>query len=108
MFHYAKEGDVFMLEHFVSTGRDVNATDSDGMTVLHHAVAVGARPCIRMLVHHNKCDYLIRDNKGRFASDIAMEWSQDYAVARLLSKLQKRQALARNIDLFPTEDSRDF
>ncbi len=95
-----------MADHVLSQiedGINLNRQDESGMTVLHHAVALGARPCIRALVNSGRCDYLIRDNQGRYASDIAIEWSRDFAVARLLSKHQARQAHARGV--LPFENS---
>ncbi|MGO4809412.1 ankyrin repeat domain-containing protein [Cupriavidus sp. 2MCAB6] len=80
------------VAEFINMGVDVNAQDREGMTALHHAVALGARPSIRLLVNSGRCDYLIKDNYGRYPSDIAIEWARDYAVGRLLSKKQAMQA----------------
>lgn len=77
-------------------GTDANIHDDDGLTPLHYGAALGARPFIRLLVASRKCDYLIRDNQGRYASDIAV-WTGDYAVARLLAKHQLRQACERDV-----------
>jgi hypothetical protein len=48
-------------------------------------------------VNSGKCDYLLKDRMGRYAADIAIEWSRDYAVGRLLTKHQVRQAHARGL-----------
>ena len=85
------------IPQVIAAGYDVNYRDDDGMTALHHAAASGARPCIRALVASGKCDYLIRDNEGRYASDLAIEWARDFAVARLLTKHQLRQAGERGV-----------
>jgi ankyrin repeat protein len=79
---------------------DVNTQDEDGMTALHHAAALGARPCVRLLVASGKCDYLLRDNQGRYAFELAIEWAHDYAVARLLAKKQAQQAASRGEPAF--------
>lgn len=71
-------------------GADVNFQDNNGMTALHHAVVNGARNCLRVLVNSGKCDYLLRDNHGQYASMIAFQ-KQDYAVGVLLSKKQVMQ-----------------
>lgn len=89
--------DLGLLQHALEGGADVNVTDANGMTALHHAAALGARPCIRLLVGGGRCDYLIRDNQGRYASDLAIEWARDYAVGRLLTKHQMRQAAERGL-----------
>lgn len=81
----------------INAGRDVNLQDEHGMTALHHAAATGARPCIRLLVNSGKCDYLIQDNKGRYASDLAIQWARDFAVGRLLTKHQLKQAHERGV-----------
>lgn len=81
----------------INAGHDVNGQDKHGMTALHHAAATGARPCIRLLVNSGKCDFLIQDHKGRYASDLAIEWARDYAVGRLLTKHQLKQAHERGI-----------
>lgn len=79
---------------------NVNVQDESGMTALHHAAALGARPCIRLLVATGKCNYLLRDNKGRYAFELAAEWARDYAVARLLAKKQAQQAAAQGVPAF--------
>ncbi|MNZ11889.1 Ankyrin repeats (3 copies) [compost metagenome] len=87
-----KAGDVRAVEFEILSGTGVNARDKFGMTALHYAAAMGFRPCIRLLVNSGKCDYLIKDNKGRLASDLAYEWGRDAAVGLLLQKKEVRQA----------------
>ncbi|BBJ23060.1 ankyrin repeat domain-containing protein [Candidatus Nitrotoga sp. AM1P] len=81
----------------LENGTDVNFQDEEGMTPLHHAAALGARPCIRLLVNSGRCNYLLRDKLGRYASDLAIEWARDYAVGRLLTKHQVRQACEQGV-----------
>jgi hypothetical protein len=78
-------------------GVDVNFQDEEGMTALHHAASLSARPWLRHLVKSNRCDYLIQDNEGRYASDLAIGWARDYAVGRLLRIHQVRQAWERGV-----------
>ncbi len=92
-----KAFDAFGLSSGFDAEYNVNVQDEHGMTALHHAAALGARPCIRILVNSGKCDYLIQDNKGRYASDLAIEWARDYAVGRLLTKHQLKQAYERGV-----------
>lgn len=81
----------------IECGVDVNAQDDEGMTPLHHAAALGARSCLRLLVNSGKCDYLIKDKYGRYASELAIEWGRDAAVARLLAKKQVEQACRQGV-----------
>lgn len=86
-----------LTECSLKDGTDVNFQDEEGMTPLHHAAALGARPCIRLLVNSGRCNYLLRDKLGRYASDLAIEWARDYAVGRLLTKHQVRQACEQGV-----------
>lgn len=98
MIKCVKNFDAYELDQAIRAGDcDVNFQDEHGLTALHHAAADGARPCIRLLVNSGKCDYLIQDNKGRYASDLAIQWARDYAVGRLLTKHQLRQAHERGV-----------
>jgi ankyrin repeat protein len=76
----------------IEYGADVNVQDASGMTPLHHAAAMGARPCLRLLLRSERCNYLLPDRQGRYAFELAIEWARDYAVARLLMKKQAEQA----------------
>lgn len=91
----AKKGDFSRLNEIINSGVDVdvNYQDSSGMTALHHAAMMNARPCIRVLVGSGKCDYLIRDNFKRYAVDL----TNDVAVERLFYKKQAVQAFERGV-----------
>lgn len=79
---------------------NLNVQDGQGMTPLHIAASLGARPIIRALVASERCDYLIRDAEGRYAFELAIEWARDYAVARLLQKKQMQQASAQGVPAY--------
>lgn len=95
----AKAGKVWDVERDLQRGIDVNAQDKFGMTALHHSAATGFRPCIRLLVNSGKCNYLLKDNKGRLASELAYEWGRDYAVGLLLQKKEAKQAYEESLTL---------
>lgn len=76
---------------------DVNEQDEFGMTALHYAAAFGARQCLRVLVNSGKCNYLLKDHRGRYASELAFSCGKDYAVGVLLSKKQIKQAYEQGV-----------
>jgi len=79
---------------------DVNAVDPrTGATTLHYVAAHGARPALRLLIRSRKCDFLIRDKRGRLASELAGIYGHDPAVARLLLRMENQQARAQGIRL---------
>jgi len=88
----AIEDDAKTLQALLAGPADINARDEYGMTPLHHAAATGARACLRLLIAAGRCDFLLQDGLGRYASDLAIEWARDYAVARLLTRKQIQQA----------------
>lgn len=96
-----KEGRSKELATFVDSGADVNQQDEEGMTALHYAAAYGARPCIRILVNSGRCDYLLKDSQGRYASELAFEQAQDYAVGILLVKKEAKQAREQGVQNWP-------
>ena len=79
------------------TDVNINYQDEDGMTALHDAAAYDALPCLRILVNSGKCNYLLRDKKGRSASELAFEYGKDYAVGRLLIMKEAQQAAKEGI-----------
>lgn len=87
-----RTGAVSQVQHALAFGANPNWPDAEKMTALHHAAALGMRPCVRLLVKSGRCDYLLKDAYGRYASDLAIEWSTDHAVARLLGMKRRRQA----------------
>lgn len=101
-FNLVKEGRSKELAASVEKGVDVNQQDEEGMTALHHAAAYGARPCIRILVNSGRCDYLLKDNQGRYASELAFTYAQDYAVGILLVKKEAKQAREQGVKTWPT------
>lgn len=97
---YVQGGRAKTLQALMDAGADPNIADESGMNALHHAAAFAFRPCIRVLVASGKCNYLAQDKLGRYASDLAIEWGRDGAVARLLTKHQLRQAWNEDVPPF--------
>jgi|GEM_PF-5603437 len=91
-----RSGRLAQASNALLRGVNVNAQDKFGMTALHYAAASGFRPCIRLLVNSGQCNYLLQDNRGRLASELAYEWGQDKAVGLLLQKKEVRQAFQEN------------
>lgn len=89
----ARRSNATKLQQLLQDGADINTQDDDGMTALHYVAAYGARPCLRVLLKDDRCDFLIKNNNGNYASDLAMLWAKDYAVCKLLNKKQALQAL---------------
>lgn len=88
------------LKIFIEAGMDVNYQDPlTGQTALHIASAAQARAVIRVLLIVDRCDFLIRDNKGRLPSELAYLYGRDPALARLLGSKERKQAEAQGIKL---------
>lgn len=79
---------------------DVNAQDEYGMTALHYAAALGARQCLRVLVNSGKCNYLLKNYRECYASELAFSHAKDYAVGVLLSKKQSKQAYEQGVPVW--------
>lgn len=92
--------DVQTAQRLIAEGVDVNEVDADGMTALHHAAAIRERPCLRLLVNCGRCDYLIRDKEGRYATELAYLYGADCGVGLLLSKKQAMQAFLQGVPAY--------
>lgn len=84
--------DLQNVGRLLKKGVDVNYQDDLGMTSLHHAAALGTRHSLRLLLESKRCNFLIKDNLDRYPSELAIEWSRDFAVARLLARKRLMQA----------------
>jgi len=89
----AERGNPQTLQIYLDTGIDVNFQDpKTGQTALHVSSASRAREAVRVLLASGKCDYLIRDRRGRLASELAYLYGEDPALARLLGNKERKQA----------------
>lgn len=84
------------MKEYLGKGAEINHRDEFGMTPLHHSAA-GRRIALRFLVASQQCDYLVQDKWGRYASDIAAEFSRDRAVVRLLTRKREEQAREQGV-----------
>jgi len=100
----AQCGDANRIERLLADGAPVNPQDpSTGATPLHYAAAFRARPAFRTLLKSGKCDFLIRDRKGRLAWELASN-TDDSAMTRLLIRRTAKQAEAQGLPLPPRRE----
>lgn len=98
----ARDGDAVAVRRLVGEeATPVNFQDPrTGATALHYAAAYRARPAFRALLKSGKCDFLIRDKKGRLAWELASN-ADDPAMTRLLIAKTLKQATAQGIPVPP-------
>ena len=96
----AETGNPIEVGAFIKHGFPVDYQDPQtGQTALHIVAACQARKALRVLLKSKECDFLLRDNQGRLASEMAYLYGRDPAVARLLSIKERKQAEAAGIKL---------
>jgi hypothetical protein len=94
----AEQGNAAAIQAFIEESFDVNYQDPlTGEAALHAAAGARARGVIRVLLAWGKCDFLLRDERGRLASELAYLFGRDPAAARLLGLKERRQAEASGI-----------
>ncbi|MBI1181522.1 MAG: hypothetical protein GC201_13280 [Alphaproteobacteria bacterium] len=90
----ARDGDGDLVRAFMEEGFPMAwSEDRNRETALHAAAGSRARPAIRVLVQHWP-DFLIRDRRGRLASELAYLYGEDPAMAHLLGIKERKDALA--------------
>jgi hypothetical protein len=97
----ARRGDWPMIVAYLEEGFPIDYADpGSGETALHAAAASRARTVVRVLLPlwH---DFLAEDRRHRLPSDLAYEFGEDPALARLLSMLERRYAIKTGRDLAP-------
>jgi len=96
----ARRGNPHKLEIFVEEGFPLNFQHHEtGASVLHILAAGGARQALRVILKSDEIDFLLRDNQGRLASELAYLYGGDVAMARLLGITERKQAAAKGIKL---------
>jgi hypothetical protein len=96
----AVEANPGRLRDLAEHGAPVNYQDPrNGATALHYVASQGARPAFRALLKIGQCDFLVRDNQGRLASELAGVYGRDMAMERLLLAREIKQAKTNGIPL---------
>jgi hypothetical protein len=96
----AERGNPQMTGAYIEEGFPVNwQSPKTGETALHVSASAGARNALRVLVGCGQCNYLLRDKRGRLASELAYLYGRDSAVTRWLRIHERRQAKAQGIKL---------
>lgn len=95
----AERGDIRELQRYIDkVGVPVNYQDPlHQETALHIVAACRARKALRLLLKTGQINFLLRDRKGRLASEMAYLYGRDPAVARLLGIKEKKQGAAQGI-----------
>ena len=98
-FLYAAEtGNANRIYAFLQEGFPSGFQDTEsGQSALHITAACRARNALRILLRAPDIDYLIRDNQGRLASEMAFIYGHDPALARLLRIKERKQAMHEGI-----------
>jgi len=88
-----KAGTIVEPEIFFDSGISMDHRDPEtGGTLLHAAAAYGVRSVIRLILKDGSTNYLMRDFKGRYPSELAYEVARDFVLGRLLMKKEIEQA----------------
>ena len=96
----AETGNPVEIDAFIKDGFPVDYQDPhSGQTALHIVAACRARKALRVVLKSDECDFLLRDNQGRLASEMAYLYGRDPAVARLLGIKERKQAERLGIKL---------
>lgn len=96
----AERGDADRILEYIKAGFHINFQNPNtGETALHIVAACQARKALRVLLNSGKCNFLVRDDQGRLASEMAYLYGHDPAVARLLGIKERKQAAEQGIKL---------
>lgn len=102
LFGAIKDGDAESVRDYVRQGANVNVcAPANGGTPLHHCAAYSARLCLAPLLRCGRCDYLIRDDQGRYASEVAYEVANDPRIGGILARKEAKQAAKTGIEAWP-------
>lgn len=82
----AGSGDLFTMVKLLALGSDVNWTDANGQTALHHAAKNDHVVCVEYSLQ-NEANRNVRDNEGRTALDVAAASGSEAVQTRLGRKI---------------------
>lgn len=97
-----KARDLEKMRELISAGVNVNYQDKPmGATALHYAAAYSIHSALVMLIRSGRCDYLIRDKRGMYPSEVAYEIADDPRAGAILAKKEARQAQKTGVEAWP-------
>ena len=102
-----KGGYLEPIQNLIAAGVNVNFRDRlMGATALHYAAAYSFHAALVSLIRSGRCDYLIRDNRGLYPSEVAYEIADDPRVGAFLAKKEARQAHKTCVQAWPKPKSK--
>lgn len=97
-----KEGEAERIPALLAMGANVNVQDpANGATALHYAAAYKAQFCLAALLRSGQCDYLIRDHRGLYPSEVAYEIAGDPRAGAILLGKEAGQARRTGVQAWP-------
>ena len=101
-----KGGYLEPVQSLIAAGVNVNFRDSRmGATALHYAAAYRFHSALVCLIRCGRCDYLIRDKRGMYPSEVAYEIADDPRAGAILAKMEARQAYKTGAPAWPKPES---
>ncbi len=84
--------DVYLVRELLSQGAPVNYPDpNSGATAFHYAAAHGDWGSLHIMLETGECNLLLRDKRGRLASQLAAEGTGNMDWSQKLMKLEEDQ-----------------
>ncbi|MAY36683.1 MAG: hypothetical protein CMN84_11350 [Spongiibacteraceae bacterium] len=99
-FAAVERGDAITVLAYIRIGYDINIRrERLDDTALHIAAARDAKDVLKLLIESRQCDFLMRDNRGRLASEMAYLFGGNPAVARLLGNKERKQGKVQGVSV---------
>lgn len=101
-----KKGTLHAVRNLIDAGVNVNYRDKlMGATALHYAAAYSFHSALVSLIRCGRCDYLIRDNRGMYPSEVAYEIADDPRAGAILAKKEARQSHKTGVQAWPKNEN---